>query len=79
MGQTFRETTVSTPRSDSIGFMLHFDSLFHEGRGLAFPCDARGHVDLDKLPDRARDNYLYARAVIGREYAQPAVRAALLH
>lgn len=54
-------------------FLLHFQSLFSEGRALAFPCDAQGHVELDALSDRARHNYLYARAVVGREFAQPAV------
>ncbi|HEY8050280.1 MAG TPA: hypothetical protein VIE63_13980 [Ramlibacter sp.] len=54
-------------------FQLRFQSLFDPGRGYAFPCDAQGHVDLDKLSDRARNNYLYARAMIGREVATPAV------
>lgn len=54
-------------------FELRFESLFDAGRALAFPCDARGQVELDALSDRALDNYLYARAVVGREYATPAV------
>ncbi|TXC66580.1 hypothetical protein FSC37_14305 [Piscinibacter aquaticus] len=54
-------------------YVLRFQSLFHEGRALAFPCDAQGHVDMDALSDRARGNYLYARAVVGREFATPAV------
>jgi hypothetical protein len=56
-------------------FQLRFDSLFHEGRALAFPCDGVGRVRIDGLSARARDNYLYARAVVGREYAQPRVVA----
>ena len=40
---------------------------------LSFPCDAEGHVQLDALSDQARESYLYARAVVGREYAAPAV------
>ena len=56
-------------------YEIRFQSLFNEGRALAFPCDAEGHVPLDSLSDRARDNYLYARAVVGREYAFPTVRA----
>lgn len=52
---------------------LRFESLFHEGRALAFPCDDHGRVALDALSDRARRNYLYARAVVGREYAHPRV------
>jgi len=52
---------------------LRFESLFQQGRGLAFPCDERGRVELDALSERARRNYFYARAVVGREYATPAV------
>jgi len=55
------------------GFELRFESLFHPGRALAFPCDARGRVELDGLSDPARRNYLYARAVVGREFANPSV------
>ena len=52
---------------------LRFESLFHVGRALAFPCDDHGQVALDALSERARRNYFYARAVVGREYAQPRV------
>lgn len=58
-------------------FQLRFQSLFNEGRALAFPCDAQGHVDMDALSERAKHNYLYARTVIGREFATPAVIASL--
>jgi hypothetical protein len=54
-------------------FELRFASLFHEGRALAFPCDERGRVDLDRLSERARHNYLFARVATGREYAAPTV------
>lgn len=54
-------------------FQLCFHSLFGNGRGYAFPCDARGRVDLDQLPDRMRTNYLFARAMVGRELQVPAV------
>ena len=60
-------------------FELRFRSLFDEGRGFAFPCDAAGHVDMDLLSQRALNNYLYARSVIGREVAMPAVQPSLLH
>ncbi|GAP33564.1 hypothetical protein ABXN37_00055 [Piscinibacter sakaiensis] len=56
------------------GFELRFQSLFNEGRALSFPCDGGGHVALDALSERARVNYLYARAVVGREFAVPVVR-----
>jgi hypothetical protein len=60
-------------------FELRFHSLFDNGRGFSFPCDPKGQVDLDQLSDRARNNYLYARAVVGRELAFPAVRRTVLH
>ena len=53
---------------------LRFMSLFNDGRGLTFPCDAAGHVDLDGLSERARQNYFYARTFIGREYFLPSIR-----
>ena len=58
-------------------YELRFKSLFDEGRAYAFPCDAAGHVDMDSLSERARDNYLYARAVVGREFSLPAVMPTL--
>ena len=54
-------------------YELRFQSLFREGFGYAFPCDADGHVDMDRMSDRARNNYLFARTVIGREFAMPRV------
>ncbi len=60
--------------SSSSQFELRFQSLFNQGRGFAFPCDPKGQVDLDQLSERARLNYLFARAMVGRELAEPAVR-----
>lgn len=48
-------------------FEVRFMSLFMQGRGLVFPCNAQGQVDLDDLSERARNNYLFARAMVGRE------------
>ena len=61
------------------GFEIRFKSMFQEGRALSFPCDAKGEVNLDVLSDRARANYLYARAVVGREFLVPAVAACGMH
>jgi hypothetical protein len=55
-------------------YELRFQSLFDEGLGYAFPCDADGRVDLDQLSEQARHNYLFARALVGRELAAPVVR-----
>ena len=63
----------------AVGYELRFQSLFQEGRALAFPCDAQGQVDLDALSEKARLNYFYAHALIGREFARPAVQLSDLH
>ncbi len=60
-------------------FEIRYQSLFHEGRALSFPCDAEGHVPLDSLSESALENYLYARAVVGREFAYPSIRPAVPH
>ncbi len=60
-------------------FELRFQSLFNEGRGLVFPCDAQGRVDIDSLSQPLRLNYLYARTLIGREFAMPALLPRALH
>ena len=65
--------TLSTRRPSK--FELRFQSLFHSGRALIFPCDEHGSVFMDTLSERARENYLFARAVIGHEYANPVVLA----
>ena len=58
-------------------YELRFRSLHDEGRACAFPCDASGHVDIDALGDRARNNYFYARTVVGREFSMPAVQVSV--
>lgn len=57
-------------------FQVRFLSLFQPGRALSFPCDDQGRVDLDALSETARNNYLYARATVGREHASPQICAA---
>ena len=65
---------IPAPHGDQ--FQIRFESLFQEGRGFAFPCDAAGHVDLDELSENGRCNYFFARAMVGREYATPKFTAA---
>jgi len=62
-------------QSASSPFQLCFRSLFQTGRGFAFPCDEKGRVDLDGLTEIARNNYLYARAMVGRELSVPRVQS----
>ena len=68
----------SSTSSKSSAFQLCFRAL-RSGSDFAFPCDAEGHVDLDKMSERTRNDYFYARAMMGREVAYPAVQAASLH
>jgi hypothetical protein len=63
--------------SRSHAHQLCFRSLFNSGRGFAFPCDPTGHVDLGSMSERARNNYFFARAMVGRELAVPAVETTL--
>ena len=74
MTATHTMNTAAMPLSAAGAFELRFRSLFNEGRALVFPCDAAGQVDMDRLTERARLNYLYARTVVGREFATPAVQ-----
>ncbi len=67
---------ASHPRGQ---YELRFRSLSDPGLVLGFPCDAAGRVDLDALSERARMSYLYARTVVGREFAIPAVAPRFRH
>ena len=61
-----------------IQYELRFHSLFPSRRGFSFPCDCEGHVDLNDMGDSILESYLYARAVVGRELAAPAVQPSTL-
>jgi hypothetical protein len=67
------DTQASPPH-----YELRFQSLADQGRAFVFPCDAAGHVDMDALSERARNDYLYARAMRGRELTYPSVERAEL-
>jgi hypothetical protein len=56
-------------------FQLCYRSLFGHGRAFAFPCDSLGHVNMDALTEKMRLNYLYVRAMVGRDFEAPAVVA----
>lgn len=66
----------SNPRA---GFELRFQSLFDQGRGYSFECDAAGQVNLDALSERARIHYFAARALVGRDFALPVMTQVPLH
>ena len=64
--------TGSGPTGRSCTYELVFAPL-HQGRSFAFPCDATGAVELNDLSERARNNYLLARALVGRHFQMPTV------
>jgi hypothetical protein len=55
------------------GYEVWFRSLLSGGRGLGFPCDAQGRVTMDALSERVRNDYLYARALVGWAFGVPEV------
>ena len=57
----------------SVVYELRFPYI-HSSKALSFPCDAQGHVQLEVLSERARNNYFYARAMLGREFLVPQVQ-----
>lgn len=57
-------------------FQLCFRSLFGHGRAYAFPCDREGQVEMDRLTESMRNNYLFARAMVGRELQVPTIERA---
>ena len=63
----------------TFAFELRFQPLHDGGRSIAVPCDIEGRVDIDRLDDRQRLDYYFARTVIGREFARPAVGPKTLH
>lgn len=71
-----QETDMNHQAIDQDNFEIRYPSLFATGRALAFPCDAKGRVDIDALTARACINYLFARAMVGRDYACPMVCSA---
>ena len=58
------------------GHELRFLCLTRGHPAFSFPCDASGRVELDHLSDRVRNDYLYARAMVGRDLAAPRVEPA---
>ena len=60
-------------------FELRFASLPMSGRAFVFPCDSKGNVDIDRLPESLRTSYLFARGSVGFELCYPVVCPADLH
>jgi hypothetical protein len=54
-------------------YEIQYQSLTDQNGLMRFPCDGQGHVDLNDLSPQAAENYLFARAMVGRDFALPAV------
>ena len=54
---------------------LRFLPRFTGQRRLVFACDRAGHVEIDKLSEHERIDYLFARALRGRDYSLEIVTA----
>ena len=67
-------SSCATQQTEPSACTLLFRPLFRAGRGFTFPCDLQGRVDMDAMSERARNNYFYARAMMGRELAYPSVQ-----
>jgi hypothetical protein len=59
----------------AVRYELRFLSLLEGGRGFAFPCDVDGRVNIVCMSEGSRNDYFYARKVVGREFSVPAVAA----
>lgn len=58
------DVTVAKPRIE-----LRFLPRSGAGRSLAFPCNAAGHVEINGLSENERIDYLFARALRGRDFS----------
>lgn len=54
---------------------LRFLPRFGDQRRLVFPCNTAGHVEIDKLGEHERVDYLFARALRGRDCSVEIVMA----
>ena len=69
-------TEIAAPAQE---YELHFESVSGNGSTYAFPCDARGHVDMDALSSSALNDYLFVRVFVGRTFSIPCVQRATTH
>ena len=65
--------TGAASSGDEARFELRYRSLSAYDCDYAFPCNAQGQVNLDQLSERALENYLYARAMVGCDLLPPQV------
>jgi hypothetical protein len=56
-------------------YEMRFQALSKNGTSLSFPCNAQGQVSMDDLSAQLLMSYLFARAVVGCQYAAPLICA----
>lgn len=63
----------TSPRGlgEGVCFALRFQSLIAADNDLSFACNAQGVVDMNALSPKERENYLFARALVGRSFSPP--------
>jgi hypothetical protein len=66
-------TTLQEVDMAQADYEIQYQSLTDQQGRMCFPCDGQGHVDLDGLSPQAVENYLFVRAMVGRDFALPAV------
>lgn len=66
--------TASCAGTSQATHLLHFEPLTRGEASLDIPCDSCGRVWLDALGDELRNDYFFARTLIGRLFAAPTVR-----
>ena len=72
-------TTLDLVARPLAHWALQYPALRTEEGAYVFPCDERGNVPLDELGRRALFDYLFARCMVGRVFAQPRVVSAAQH
>ncbi len=58
-------------QDDGSHFELLYASKCRQEPDLHFPCDDHGVVNLGRLSEKDKADYLFARALVGRDYAPP--------
>lgn len=66
---------LSPAASTAATYELRYAPVCPSGRCVSVPCDAQGRVSLDALSERELANYLFARALVGRDLRAPEVVA----
>ena len=66
-------TAAASISVDTCRFQVRFSCSCLQGRAVTFPCDSQGEVDLDRLSEARRQDYLFARIMIRREHVRPEI------